>query len=135
MDKKKMVALISVALLIGIGLGYVVGSIARLRENKMWHFVTRFTLCPDLYPGREYEISRSFFIQGEQWRIIWDGGGHFHTYSTPTIVVRDENENMIDVFCVDLGKGIYYIHQGKGNYTIRQNGVQSPINYTIESYH
>jgi len=130
-----MVALISVALLIGIGIGYAVNSVVKLRENKTWHFVTTFTLCPELCPSKEYEISRSFFIQGEQWRIIWDGGGHFHTYSEPNIIVRDENENMIDVFCVGPGKGIYYIHQGKGNYTIRQNGVQSLINYTIESYH
>ena len=79
--EKKLVALVCIALLAGLGGGYGLGftiyqpqisalqsdvSMLKASENKTWHFVMNFTT------NETNKISPQFYIQGEKWRIKWN---------------------------------------------------------------
>lgn len=102
---------------------------------QVWHSIGEFTFKPN------YE-SVVVFIEGEKWRIAYDfsveegvgidvGGWNLRVY--------DMNRNLVGGFPVTdrrNEKGIYYIHQGKGSYSIELWGVQRgfTFSFTVESY-
>jgi len=156
--EKKLIALVFVALLAGLGGGYGLGyviyqpqiqnlqdevntlssEVANLNstleemENKTWHLVTNFTLSP-VEPN-----SSLFFIQGEKWRIWWEPQQGEGWYG---FIIWDENGYAIEwVQVIGIlsehhdAKGIHYVPHGEGSYYIER--LSGPnVNFTIESYH
>jgi hypothetical protein len=68
--ERKLIALIFVAFLIGLGGGYFISKSQPQIENmfgiKTWHTVTTFNLT------MSNNSSPTFFISGEKWRITWE---------------------------------------------------------------
>lgn len=140
---KRLIVLVFVALLVGLGGGYGLGiamyqpQISAMQsdisdiqsilfQNKTWHNVASFNLSAD----GEW-ASSVFSIQGEQWRINWTKAWNFISVSG---------------WAVDLGPalsgpfiwsgGTHYMYSVPGNYFVILCGIgANGISFTVESYH
>jgi hypothetical protein len=105
-------------------------------KPKEWILVGKFNLT-------HLKQEETFHVSGEKWRFSWEfpftfTGGYIMTMEN--VRIYDENEYLIDGF--QLGdrineKGIYYVEQGDGDFTIRILDVGDEFTFpiTVESYH
>ena len=154
--EKEIVALVFVALLVGLGGGYglgiaiyqpqistmqsdISGIQSILFQNKTWHHVASFNLSTD----GEW-ASSVFSIQGELWRINWTKAGTFISVSGwAGFLICKPGQYAIEA--VDLGPalsgpfvwsgGTHYMYSVPRNYFIIIRGIGADgISFTIESY-
>jgi hypothetical protein len=153
--ERKLIALISVAFLIGLGGGYFISKNQPQIENlfgiKTWHTVTTFNLT------MSNNTSPTFFISGEKWRITWEAivpsalGKTGSNVDFGQISILIYNESMPDreftmrsfIWCDLTGEdihsyGVYYIN-GKGYYFIKLRTIAIlpyalTVTFKIESY-
>lgn len=154
--KNEIVALVFIALLIGLGGGYGLGvamyqpQISAIRsdisgiqsmlfQNKTWYKITSFNLSID----GEW-ASSVFSIQGELWRINWTKAGTIISMTGWTgFLICKPGQYVIEA--VDLGpvlsstfiwfRGTHYMYDVPGNYFIILCGIGADgISFTVESY-
>ena len=154
--ERKLVALVFIALLIGLGGGYSLGIVMYLPQisamqsdiadiqsflfqPRAWKEIANFHLSVD-----DEWASSLFSVYEGPWRINWTEAGTFMSVSgwTGFLVCR---LGPYVVEAVDLGpalsgpftqsKGTHYMHSAPGNYYIIISGIGADgINLTIESY-
>lgn len=153
--EKEIVALVFIALLLGLGGGYGLGiviyepQISTLQSdisgiqsilflNKTWHHVASFNLSTDGEWG-----SSVFSIQGELWRINWTKAGTFISVTGwAGFMICKPGPYVIDA--IDLGpalssffvqkRGTHYMYL-PGDYFIILCGIGADgISFTVESY-
>ena len=154
--EKEIVALVFIALLVGLGGGYglgiaiyepqisaiqsdISGIQSFLFQNKTWHKVASFNLSAD----GEW-ASSIFSIQGELWRINWsEAGRHMSVSGWAGFLICKPSQYVIEA--VDLGPalsgpfvwsgGTHYMYGVPGNYFIILRGIGADgISFTVESY-
>jgi len=154
--ERKLIVLVFVALLIGLGGGYGLGVAvyqpqistiqseisdiqSMLFQNKTWHTVASFNLSAD------HEWASSVFtIYGELWRINWTKAGNFISVTGwAGFLICKPGQYVIEA--VDLrpalsgpfiwSGGTHYMHGVPRDYFIILQGVGADgISFTVESY-
>ena len=154
--ERKLVALVFIALLIGLGGGYGLGiavyqsqfsamqsDISDIQsiffQNKAWHSVASFNLSAD-----DEWASSVFYVYAEPWRINWTKAGTFMSVTGwAGFLICQPGQYVIEA--VDLGPalsgpfmwsgGTHYMHDVPGNYFIILRGIGADgISFTVESY-
>jgi len=154
--ERKLIVLVFIALLIGLGGGYGLGvaiyqpqistiqsNISDIQsilfQNKTWHIVASFNLSVD----GEW-VSSVFSIQGELWRINWtEAGRHGSVSGWAGFLICKPGQYVIEA--VDLrpalsgplvwSGGTHYMHGVPGDYFIILQGIGADgISFTVESY-
>ena len=155
--ERKLIALILVAFLIGLGGGYFISKSQSQIENlfgiKTWHIMTTFNLTMN------NNVSSTFFIPGEEWRITWEAivpsasektGSNVEFGQISILVYNESAPNkefaMRSSIWYDLSghdvhtMGVHYFYEGRGYYFIELRSIvllplALTVDFIIESYY
>ena len=155
--ERKLIALILVAFLIGLGGGYFISKSQSQIENlfgiKTWHIMTTFNLTMN------NNVSSTFFIPGEEWRITWEAivpsasektGSNVEFGQISILVYNKSVPNkefamMSSIWCDLSGHdvhtmGVHYFYEGRGYYFIELRSIvllplALTVDFIIESYY
>lgn len=155
--KRKLIVLVSITLLVGSSLGYYISKnqpqIERMLGIKAWHIVSIFNLTIT------DNVSPTFFISGEKWRITWEAivpsasekTGRNVEFGQISILVYNEsvpNQECAmrsSIWCDLSGHdvhtmGVHYFYEGKGYYFIKLRGIvllplALTVTFIIELYY
>lgn len=157
-SKKKMIASILVAFLVGLGGGYCVSKYQSQIEwifvhVKTWHIVTTFNLTMN------NDASPTFFVSGEKWRITWETivpsasemtGSNVDFGEISILIYNESSPNRefavrsfiwLDLSMHDVHTmGVHYVYEGRGYYFIELRSIvllplALTVDFIIESYY
>lgn len=105
--------------------------------DKEWTLVGEYTLTNS-------NQDETFNIAGEKWRLTWNftQTGTGGSMGTDSIIIHDENQYLIDglnLYSTESDKGIIYINQGQGTYTVKIAYIPElagdyTFSFKVESY-